>query len=247
MIITIFSEDESAKRSILAVNLATLCALNHRKILLIDATAPRHALRWNMQREVDGAKSKVTVRGADHIQSELADPDSYYRMHYRDIIIDADGADSWSTEAALDAADILLVPVRSGPGDLTNQKNLIQRLETLQLFSPALRMLVVDVLALSALGDSVQREVDAAAALSKKILAATLAKAVIHEWIDDSRTFDQGLSIFEQEPCNERAIAELRDLYQEISTVRNLPMASATKSNAILSAVQRWIHERTGA
>src|SRR5438445_6505989 len=90
MIITIFSADNNAKRSILAVNLATICALNHRKTLLIDATATKCALHWSTWRNVGGVKSKVAVRGTEDIQSELDDTDSYYRTHFQEIIIDAD-------------------------------------------------------------------------------------------------------------------------------------------------------------
>jgi len=246
MVITIFSEDDGAKRSILAVNLATLCALNHRKVLLVDATAPRHALHWNTRRDVGGIKSKIVVRDTENIQSELANLDSYSHTHYRDIIIDADGVDSWGTEAALDATDVLVIPVRSEQGDVSGQENLIQRLDTLRLFSPSLRVLVVDVVALSALGDVVQREVDAATVFSKKVQAATLADAVIHEWIDDRRTFDQGLSVFEQEPRNDHAVAEMKGLYQEILRVKEQPVEKSAKGVAIMNAIQRWIHEKTG-
>lgn len=241
MIITIFSADGSATRSILAANLATLCALHHRKVLLIDATSQKYALQWGTRREASRVRPKVVVRGAENIQSELTDLDSYYRTHYRDIIIDADGVDSWGTEAALDATDVLVIPVRSEQGDVSGEENLIQCIETLRLFSPTLRVLVVDVFALGAAGDAGKRDAHAATAFAKKILTATLADAVIYERIDDRRVFDQGHSIFECVPCNEQALTDMNSLYREILKVKELRLEKAVKGTVILKAIQRRI------
>lgn len=247
MVITFFSEDDNAKRSILAVNLAALHALNHRKVLLIDATAHDFALDWGTRREAASVKSKVAVRGMEGLQSELEDPSSYYRTHYRDIIVDADNADSSITDSALVAADVLVIPVRTCQGDLKEQENLVQRIENLRLFNPALRVLVVDVKAFSAFSDSAESGRDSAAGLAKKILPATLADVVIHEWMDDRRIFEQGLSVFESEAPNRHAVAELKNLDQEILLkIRELPVAASENAIAIMRAIQRRTQEKTG-
>ncbi|WP_211454908.1 hypothetical protein [Collimonas antrihumi] len=93
MIITIFGENGFAKRSIIALNLAAHCALNHRKVLLLDATSPQQAPGWDRRRRATGGKAKITVRGIENLQSELENPTSCYRSHYSDTIIDADGVD----------------------------------------------------------------------------------------------------------------------------------------------------------
>lgn len=246
MIITIFSEDALAKRSILAVNLAVLCALDHRKALLIDATSPKYLLNWSARRDAADIKVKLAVHDAENLQSELDDPASYNRTHYQEIIIDADGVDTWSADSALTATDVLVIPVRSYQGDLKVQENLIQRIETARLFNPALRILIVDVRALSAAGDSAKQASDAVKVFAKKIMTARLADTVIPEWIDDRSTFDGGLSVFECEPCNQRAVAEMKALYQEISSVKDLPIEAAANGIAVMNAIQRRIHENGG-
>ncbi|SFH70583.1 Cellulose biosynthesis protein BcsQ [Collimonas sp. OK307] len=242
MIITIFSENRSVKRSVIALNLAAHCALNHRKVLLLDAASPQHALGWDKRRRANGGKTKITVRGIENLRSELENPASYYRSHYPDTIIDADGGDAHNTDAALIAADVLVIPFESSQG--YGGEELIQRIETLRLFNPALRVLVVEVQAISAFGAAARTENNPAQAAANKILTATLAETVIHEWIDDRSTFDQGLSLFECEPRNERAIAEIKDLYKEIRRIRVRPLEPAANSLAILHALQRRTEEK---
>jgi chromosome partitioning protein len=246
MITTIYSEDALAKRSILAVNMAALYARNHRKALLIDATLPKYVLNWSARRNAADIKLKLAVHDAEYLQSELDDPASYYRTRYQEIIIDADGVDAWNADSALTATDVLVIPIRSYQGDLKAQGNLIQRVETARLFNPALRILIVEIRALTAVSDSAQQASDAVKFFSQKIITATLANTIIHEWIDDRSTFDRGLSIFECEPCNQRAVAEVNNLYQEILKVKDLPIEAAANEVAIMNAIQRRIHENAG-
>lgn len=245
MIITIFSEDDSTTRSILVANLAALCALNHHKVLLIDATSQKYSSNWGMQRSVAGIKPKLTVHAPESLHSVLGNLVPDYSTHYRELIIDADGVDSWKAESALIATDVLVIPIQTHQSDLRGQDNLIQRIEKVRLFNPALRVLVVDVQTISAFSDTAKREFDAAAAFTKKILAATLADEAIHEWTDVRRAFDRGLSTFESAPTNERAAAEIKGLYQQILKVKDMPM-DAANSIAVMNAVQQAIHGKPG-
>lgn len=240
MIITIFSEDDSTKRSILAANLATFCAQQHRKVLLIDATSLRYSLHWGERRAAADARIKLAVRGMEGLPSELENPLSYYRSHFQDIVIDTDGSDSWNADSALVATDVLLIPVGSRSGDLKRRENLIQRIEALRLFNPALRVLVVELQAISAFGDAAAAEGSSdARVFSDKVLTAALAQTVIHEWLEDNRLLQQGQSVFDSEPRNRRAVAEIEALYQEIARARDLRLEAGAYSLAILHAIQR--------
>jgi chromosome partitioning protein len=238
MIITIFSEDDSTKRSILAANLAVFCALQHRKVMLIDATSLKYSLHWGERRTAADARNKLAVRGMDGLPSELENPASYYRSHFQDIIVDTDGSDSWSADSALVATDVLLVPIASRGGDVKRRENLIQRIEALRLFNPALRVLVIELQAISAFGDA-SATINDARAFAENVLTATLAETVIHEWLEDNRLLQQGQSAFDSEPRNQRAIAEIENLYQEIARVRDLRLEAGAYSTAILNAIQR--------
>jgi chromosome partitioning protein len=244
MIITIFSEDDSAKRTNLAINLATLCALNHRKVLLADATAPKHAVEWSKRRNAADAKPKAAIRDIKSLGSELENPDSYFRSHYQDIIIDADGVDTWNADAAMIATDVLVVPIRFYQGDLKAPKSLAQRVESLRFYNPALRILIVDVLTLSACSDAEQLAFDVISAFAKRIPDAMISDVVIQERIEDRRNFDLGLSVFESNPPHKRAIAEIKDLHQEILRAKDARLKTGEVGNSIMHAIQRWTHEK---
>jgi chromosome partitioning protein len=243
MIITIFSEDDSAKRSILAINLATLCALNHRKVLLADATASRHAVNWSKRRLVSD-KPQAAIRDIKLIGSELGETDSYFRSHYQDIIIDTDGVDAWNADAAMSATDVLVVPIRFYQGDLKAPKSLAHRIEALRFDNPGLRILVVDVLTLSACSDVEQMAFDVIRSFANKLPGASISDVIIQERVDDTRNFDRGLSVFDAVPQHKRAISEIKDLYQEILSARDTPLKSGEAGNAILHAIQRWTQDR---
>ncbi|AMO98159.1 cobQ/CobB/MinD/ParA nucleotide binding domain protein [Collimonas arenae] len=244
MIITVFSQDESSKRSILAANLAAHCALHYRKVLLIDATAPHHALGWSACRDAAGIKSKLVVRGAENLQSELENPASYSRSHYAEIVIDADGANTQDTDAALVATDVLLVPVHARQGEMHNLAALAERIDTLKLFNPTLRVLVAEVQPISAFGDTQNSQSNPARQVANSILTAVLANTVILEWIDDRSTFQQGRSAMDCSPRNQRAVAEIQNLYQEIAKTRTQRLDPVANSRAILQALQRRTEEK---
>jgi len=244
MIITVFSPDEVSKRSILAANLAAHCALHYRKVLLIDATAPHHTLGWGACRDVTGIKSRLVVRGAENLQSELEDPASYSRSHYAEIVIDADGVNTQDTNAALVATDVLLIPVHARQGRVQNRQALAQHIDALKLFNPELRVLVVEVQPISAFGESVSTENSPARLVAASILTAKLANTVIHEWIDDRSTFQQGMSAMDSKLRNQRAVAEIQNLYQEILKTRTQRLDPVANSQAILQALQRRTEEK---
>ncbi|MEO6918741.1 MAG: hypothetical protein ABI171_06930 [Collimonas sp.] len=239
MIITIFSEDDSTKRSILAANLATFCALQHRKVMLVDATSLKYSRHWGERRDAADARIKLAVRGMEGLTPELENPASYYRSHFQDIIVDTDGSDSWNADSALVATDVLLIPVGLHSGDAKRREHLVQRIEALRLFNPALRVLVVELRSISAFGDAAASGNEQARAFSRNVLTAALAETVVHEWLEDNRLLQQGQSVFDSEPRNQRAIAEIENLYQEIARARDLRLEAAVYGLAILNAIQR--------
>ena len=163
------------------------------------------------------------------------------RTHYRDIIIDTDGLDSLNTASALIASHILLIPAWFRQGETNKQENLVRHLEDVRLFNPALRVVVVDVRTISAGSDTEKREIEAAENFAREVTGASVATTVLHERLNANRAFDAGLSIFDDEPINERAATEIGNLYQEIVKIHDLP-ALVPNSAAVSHAIQRRIH-----
>lgn len=244
MIITVFSEDDSAKRSILAINLAALCALNHRKVLLADATAAQHAVNWSKRRQVTGIAPHAAVRDIKALGSELGEPHSYFRTHYQDIVIDTDSADSWNADAAMIATDVLVVPIRFYQGDLKAPRSLVRRIEALRFYNPHLKILIVDVLTLSACSDAEQMAFDVIRSFANRVPGASISDVIIQDRIDDARNVERGLSVFDAVPRHKRAVSEVKELYQEILNAKNAPLKRGEAGNAILNAIRQWTQER---
>jgi len=243
MIITVFGDRSRVDRSILAANLATQSALLHRKVALIDITSGHHALNWGKLRGDSRIKPKLAVFGTPGLRADLENSRSFLRTHYRDIIIDADGVDSLNTDSALIASHILVIPAWVAQGATSNQETLIQHLEDIRLFNPALRIVVVDVRTISAGSDAEKRETETAANFARKVTGACLAETVLHERLNARRAFDAGLSEFDDEPINERTATEIGNLYQEIVKIHDLP-ALPPSSLAVSHAIQRRIHSK---
>ncbi|HSY29815.1 MAG TPA: hypothetical protein VK832_20055 [Burkholderiaceae bacterium] len=241
MIVTIFGDSTRADRSILAANLAMQSTLLHHKVALIDITSEHHALNWGNLRGANRIKPKLAVFGTPGLRADLENSRSFLRTHYRDIIIDADGMDSLNTDSALIASHVLVIPARFVQDGASNQEKLIQHLEDVRLFNPALRIVVVDVRTISAGSDAEKREIEMARNFAGAVSGASVAETVLHEQLNARRTFDAGLSVFDNEPINERAATEIGNLYQEIVKINDLP-ALAPNSLAVSHAIQRQIH-----
>jgi chromosome partitioning protein len=241
MIITIFGDRSRVDRSILAANLATQSALLHHKVALIDITSEQHALNWGNLRGDNRVKPKLAVFGSPGLRADLENSRSFLRTHYRDIIIDADGIDSLNTDSALIASHVLVIPAWFVQGGTSDQEKLIQHLEDVRLFNPALRIVVIDVRTISAGSDTEKREIEAAVNFAREATGAGVAETVLHERLNARRAFDAGLSVFDDAPINEHAATEIGNLYQEIVKINDLP-ALPPDSLTVSHAIQRRIH-----
>ena len=244
MIFTTFSANDHLKSAMLAANLATLYVRNHRKTLLIDVSAQKYSQVWSARRNDLAVKPKLTVRGTQNLLSELEDPYSYMRLHYQDIIIDTDGVDARHTDAILEASDVLVLTVWLDQRCLGLEQELIEHIESARLFNPLLRVLIVRMQALAAASRTDKQEDAALSFFTSNMPAASLAKTVIQESIEERHMFEQGYSAFEGDPCHQRAIAELNALQQEILNAQSIPLDPAGIGSAVLNALQRVIHKR---
>jgi hypothetical protein len=114
----------------------------------------------------------------------------------------------------------------------------------LRFFNPRLRILIVDVLTLSACSDAEQMAFDVIRSFARAIPTASISDVIVQERIDDTRNFERGLTVFDAMPPHKRAISEIKDLYQEILSAKDSPLKKGEAGNAILNAIQRWTHDR---
>lgn len=211
MIITIANEKGGAEKSILANNLAALRAMDGREVLLIDGDPQKASLTWSSERSAAGIQPRIPARAISGkgMQPEL----EILIPRYNDIVINTEGRDSMGSRSALNAARTVIIPIRPDQMDLASEKRLTMRIDAARIFNPRLRVLFVITCVKD---DPSPQELAAVRSLVRKISAATLANTVIHEETAIRCALDEGLSISEYEPTDQRAIAEMTDLYREV-------------------------------
>jgi len=243
MIITVFARGDRIDRSMLATNLAAITAASHRKVAVIDVTAPQFSLQWGEMRKEHNVRPKVPVFGPLGLRADLEDPHSFLRTRYRDIIIDADGVDKLNSDSALVASQLLLLPLWFQKMEANAYEELIRHLAEVRLFNPTLHILLVNVRSISASGGA-EEDAARAIAFAKRIPGAVLAQTVLHERWNPHRAFGAGLTIFEDEPVSDSAVAELASLPHEIGQLLQTP--APPRGGAELSEAIR-MHIRGGS
>ncbi|MGZ3159599.1 MAG: AAA family ATPase, partial [Burkholderiaceae bacterium] len=141
MIIVIATENGGIEKSILSNNMATLRAMDGRKVLLIDGDQQKNSYAWGRTRHEADIKPSVTTLSisAKGLQPELEN----LTPHYNDIVIDAEGRDCMASRSALIMAKTAIIPIRPDLLDQACEEKLIARLATARLFNPCLRVLSV--------------------------------------------------------------------------------------------------------
>ncbi len=211
MIVAIANEHVGSGKSILADNLATLCALAGRNVLLVDNAAQRKSFLWSVERRAAGIVPKVPVRAISGkgLQPELEN----LSLRYKDIVIDTEGRDSMGSRSALIAARVVIIPMRARKIDLERQETLIKRIEAARLINPHLRVLVVIS---RAQHDIPIADINAVKLFVARIPSAVLTETIIHEAVALGVAFDEGRSISECRSADNPAVAEMQSIYREV-------------------------------
>lgn len=211
MIVAIANEHVGSGKSIIADNLAALCAQAGRNVLLVDNASQRKSFLWSVERRVAGIVPKVPVLAISGkgLQPELEN----LSLRYKDIVIDTEGRDSLGSRSALIAARVVVIPIRARRVDLERQETLIKRIETARLFNPRLRVLVV----ISRADHHISIEaLNAVKAFVSRIPSAVLIETIIHEEVALCKAFDEGRAISECKSADNPAVTEMQSIYREV-------------------------------
>lgn len=116
MIVTVGSIKGGVGKSMIAVNLTVIRALNKKNILLIDADEQGTTGDWTDHRinlGINTPWTTIRLKGSA-VRSEVKKMEG----HYDDIIIDCGGRDTASLRAALTISDIFVVPFQPKSFDI---------------------------------------------------------------------------------------------------------------------------------
>jgi chromosome partitioning protein len=197
-------------KTTVAVHLTVLAAMAGREVLLIDGDSQGSASDFTaIRREVrggDAGYTSVQLSGAA-IRAE----GMRLAPKYDDLIVDVAGRDSAGQRAALAMADIVILPLLPGSFDIWGLEKTVDLLEEVRAYNEHLRAKALlnradpfnkdNIAALDTVGDMGDIQVLQSRLGNRKAFRAATG---------------QGLVVNELKPRDDKAVAEMKQLFLEI-------------------------------
>lgn len=209
-IITVGSTKGGVGKTTLALNIAIARAMAGRDVWLIDADRQGTA---STALAIRGAAGKLPALATAHYAdgAQLRSQLTHQRSKFQDIVIDAGGRDSTALRAALVLSDLVLVPFQPRSIDVWAVADIAALIEEARAMRDGLQALAILNMADTAGSDND----DAAAALADYPAIAYL-DTPIRRRKSIANAAGNGMSVLEQTPRDEKAIAELNELLKAI-------------------------------
>jgi chromosome partitioning protein len=209
-IITVGSTKGGVGKTTLALNIAIARALAGRDVWLIDADRQGTA---STALAIRGEAGKLPAIATAHYADggQLRTQLLHQRGKFQDIVIDSGGRDSTALRAALVLSDLVLVPFQPRSIDVWAVADIAALIEEARAMRDGLQALAVLNMADTAGTDNE----DAAAALADYPAISYLATP-IRRRKSIANAAGNGMSVLEQTPRDDKAIAELNALLQAI-------------------------------
>lgn len=209
-IITVGSTKGGVGKTTLALNIAIARAMAGRDVWLIDADRQGTA---STALAIRGEAGKLPAIATAHYADggQLRTQLLHQRGKFQDIVIDAGGRDSTALRAALVLSDLVLVPFQPRSIDVWAVADIAALIEEARAMRDGLQALAVLNMADTAGTDNE----DAAAALAD-YPAINYLGTPIRRRKSIANAAGNGMSVLEQTPRDDKAIAELNALLQAI-------------------------------
>ncbi|MNN33049.1 CobQ/CobB/MinD/ParA nucleotide binding domain protein [compost metagenome] len=208
MILLLGGEKGGSGKSCLAQNLAVWIQARGGDVLLLDADPQGTTADWAAERAEGNLPAIPVVQAHGNIRQTLLD----LRNRYRQIVVDAGGADSEALRSAMTVATHMLIPFRPKRRDLKTLPN-VENLARLALaVNPELTIRAV-ITQCPALPSQVQRILDAKDACKSFGIEALNAITTARNVYDDAD--ENGCSVLES-GADPRAIEEIEALATEL-------------------------------
>jgi len=209
MILLLGGEKGGSGKSCLAQNLAVWLQARGGDVLLLDADPQGTTADWAAERaDQDDLKAIPVVQAHGNIRQTLLD----LRSRYRQIVVDAGGADSEALRSAMTVATHMLIPFRPKRRDLKTLPKVENLARLATAVNPALIVRAV-ITQCPALPSQVQRILDAKDACAsfgvQPLEAITTARNIYDDADEDGR------SVLES-GADSRAIEEIEMLAAEL-------------------------------
>jgi len=209
MVILIGGEKGGTGKSTIATNLAAICAISGKDVLLLDTDSQATATYWAMVRDETEGRVRVPClrKTGRKIHRELDE----LRTKFEAIIIDAGGRDSAELRSSMLGADKLYVPIRPSQFDVWTVEKINQMVDEARGFNEGLRAFAFLNLATA---NPKVNEIAEAQEYLKEFDQLELASSIIRDRIAFRKAAKEGLSVVELGDA--KAKAEIMAFYKEV-------------------------------
>ena len=210
-IVIIGGEKGGTGKTTIATNLAVARSLNGSDTLLVDTDPQSSGSLWNHGRDCSKIKPRISCiqKFGEGITTELED----LKNRYSSIIVDAGGRDSIELRAAMVVADILISPVHASQFDLWTLQNLNKIYCQARAINKNLK---VGIIISRAPTNPSKLDIEDAKSLVREFENFVLLDTVISDRTVYRRAAADGSGVLEYQPINEKAVNEIKSLYDEI-------------------------------
>lgn len=209
-IITVGSTKGGVGKTTLALNIAIARAIAGRDVWLIDADRQGTA---STALAIRGEAGKLPAIATAHYPdgSQLRTQLTLQRNKFQDIVIDAGGRDSTALRAALVLSNLVLVPFQPRSIDVWAVADIAALIEEARSMRDGLQ-----ALAILNMADAAGSDNDDAATALADYPAIDYLNTPIRRRKSIANAAGNGMSVLEQTPRDEKAIAELNALLKAI-------------------------------
>jgi len=221
-IILIGGEKGGSGKSTIATSIAVAHATSGAATLLVDTDRQATSYYWALQRrenEIEPPIDFIAEANTDNLGDDLM----RFSEQYEQIIVDAGGIDSPQLRTGLICADVMLSPFQVSQFDVWTLQGLQHLIDHAQSARKQSNQLPLQVLAvanrISTNPTRAKKEREDASAMLADYTSLTLCNAMLSERSAFKDAASEGMSVAEYKPVDKKAIAELTELYHEVTNV----------------------------
>jgi chromosome partitioning protein len=211
MIILIGSEKGGTGKTTISTNICSLMVSRGQDVLLIDTDKQGSASTWCALR--DENKSVKRVPCVQKFGLGLAGEIQDLSNRYANIIIDAGGRDSVELRSAMTVADKIFIPLQASQFDVWTMAAMDNLLELMKAVNPKLQASVI--INRASTHPSVSEAKDMLE-LSNDLINMKMIDQPIRDRIVYRKAAQRGLSIFEVDNPDTKAVLEFESFYNHI-------------------------------
>lgn len=199
-------------KTTLATNLSCLCAMEGKRVVLIDADIQASSMKFRQQRPDNAASIQAVSILTNTIHKDI----NSFTADY--VFMDVGGRDSDVFRSALMAADAIIIPITPSQYDIWSSEDTFKIVREVQTIFEEIRPIKAAISLNQVIaGTSLSKEVQAVLDEYMKTFSLHLFETYLFSRVAYKESVSEGLSVCEMKGEKyQKAADEMTKLYQEV-------------------------------